>query len=161
MGKLGRYAILTRSACSKKRYNPRATMRRFLAIALLLFLTVGSLPSFGQVRLVCRMTGVEMKPVSVQDQPRSCCAVRQSASGGFELANRSCCELRFTPGHAPLPTAELAVTPGFDASLPTRVLGVPLPALDEKFFCSVPIDQPRYRGPPGSLASARAPPAFF
>ncbi len=161
MGKLGRYAILTPSACSRKRYNPRATMRRFLAIVLLLFLVVGSVPSFGQVRLICRMTGVEMKPVAVKESPKSCCAVRQSASGTFELANRSCCELRFTPGHPPLPDAELPLAPGFDASLPTLALRVPLPALDEKIFCSVPIDQPRYRGPPGSLASARAPPAFF
>ena len=136
------------------------SMRRLLAIVLLTLLTAGSLPSLAQARLICRMTGVEMQPVAVKDDPRSCCAIREKSSGGAELANRSCCDLKITPGHAPLPDATTATVSTDLATLPTIALSLPIPALVATALPSTPPGAPRYRGPPPSPASPRGPPTL-
>ncbi|MGC4045135.1 MAG: hypothetical protein QM758_15195 [Armatimonas sp.] len=135
-------------------------MKQRIAILLLALLTVSCLPSYSQVRLICRITGVEMAPVSVKDDPHSCCATRGSSSGGVELANRSCCDLRVTPGHPPLPTADLPVALSIPANLPTLTHPVPVPMLAELAPVVAPRELPRLRGPPLlSSISPRGPPS--
>ena len=135
-------------------------MRRLLAILLVALLAGNSFPLATQARLICRMTGQAMQPVAAEDDPRSCCAIREGSSGKTELANRSCCDLKITPGHAPLPSATLAHVATTIAVLPTTPVLVPIPLL-----CEVPptvtlVGVPQYRGPPPSSASPRAPPVF-
>ena len=135
-------------------------MKRLLAILIVAVLSVGSLPLPGQTRLVCRMTGVEMKPVAVQESPKSCCAIREKSSGGVELANRSCCTLKTTPRHSPLPVAPLAPCAFPFATLPTVALAVPVSAQTEISLPSTPVSAAPSRGPPLTSASPRGPPTL-
>ncbi len=135
-------------------------MRRFWAFFLMALLAVNSFPLAAQVRLVCRMTGEAMKPIAVEDDPRSCCAIRGGSSGGVELANRSCCDLKTTPGHAPLPSAISPEPAGYTAALPMVSIAVPIPLLYELPPSVAYQDVLRYRGPPLSSASPRGPPVF-
>ena len=135
-------------------------MRRLLAILLVALLAVNSFPLATQARLICRMTGVVMQPIAAEDDPRSCCAIREGSSGKTELANRSCCDLQITPGHAPLPSATLAHVATAVAVLPATPVLVPIPLLFEVPPTVTLVGVPQYRGPPPSSASPRAPPVF-
>ncbi len=135
-------------------------MRRFLAILVVAIIAVSSFPFAAQARLVCRMTGLPMQPVSVAENPHSCCAIKAKASGGMELANRSCCDLQIRPGHAPLPDATLAHVGTTVAALPTISFTIPIPVLFEMPLTVTLVGVPQYRGPPPSSASPRAPPVF-
>ncbi|WP_309720453.1 hypothetical protein [Armatimonas sp.] len=135
-------------------------MRRLLTIFLVALLAVNSFPLATQARLICRVSGQAMQPIVLEDDPKSCCAIRQAPSGEFELANSSCCELKTTPGHAPLPGALTPETVTGIAVLPTTMLAVPLPAYLEVAPTVVYEGTPQYRGPPPSPASPRAPPTF-
>lgn len=135
-------------------------MKRLVAILLVALLAVNSFPLATQTRLICRMTGQAMQPVAVQDDPHSCCAIREGFSGKTELANPSCCDLQITPGHAPLPSATLAHVASAVAVLPTIPIVVPIPTLFELPPTVTLLGVPQYRGPPPSSASPRAPPVF-
>ena len=135
-------------------------MRRLLTIFLVALLAVNSFPLAAKARLLCRVSGQAMQPVAVEDDPRSCCAIQPTSSGALELANRSCCELKTTPGHAPLPGALTPEPVTGIAVLPTTMLAVPLPAYLEVAPTVVYEGTPQYRGPPPSPASPRAPPTF-
>lgn len=135
-------------------------MRRLVAILLVALLAVNSFPLATQARLICRMTGMAMQPIAVQDDPRSCCAIQEGSSGKTELANRSCCDLKITPGHAPLPNATFAHIATAVAILPTIPVGVSIPNLIELAPVVTLVGVPQYRGPPPASASPRAPPIF-
>ncbi len=135
-------------------------MRQFLAILIVAMLAVNSFPLAAQARLLCRVSGQVMLPVAVENDPRSCCAIQTTSSGALELANRSCCEIKTTPGHAPLPGALTPEPVAGIAVMPTTTLAVPLPAYLEVAPPVVYEDTPRYRGPPPSPASPRAPPTL-
>ena len=132
-----------------------------MVIFLVALFVASSLPQSASARLICRMTGVEMQPVAVQDDPNSCCAVRAKSTGGMELANRSCCDLQITPGHAPLPSTNLAAVSTVIAALPTFVLALPVSTFVEVAPQRTLLGVPLYRGPPPSPASPRGPPALF
>lgn len=135
-------------------------MKQLVAILLVALLAANSFPLATQARLICRMTGQVMQPIAVEDDPRSCCAIREGFSGKTELANRSCCDLQITPGHAPLPNATLAHVASAVAVLPTTPVLVPIPTLFEVPPTVTLVGVPQYRGPPPSSASPRAPPVF-
>lgn len=135
-------------------------MQRLLSIFLSVLFVALAFPRPAQVGLVCRMTGQAMQPVAVKDNPTSCCAVRTGASGTAEMANRSCCNLKITPGHAPLPGAVVADAPSVVAVLPTLPWVVPIPAC---VAVAPPFTRPGVppcHGPPTSPTSPRAPPFF-
>lgn len=135
-------------------------MRRLLAIFLVALLAVNSFPLAAQARLVCRVSGQAMQPVAVEDDPKSCCAIRPAPSGELELANRSCCEIKTTPGHAPLPGALTQEPVAGIAILTMATVPVPRPEYLEVVAPVVYEGTPQYRGPPPSPASPRAPPTF-
>ena len=135
-------------------------MQRLLAILLVALLAVNSFPLAAQARLVCRVSGQEMQSVAVEDDPKSCCAIKESSSGDVILANRSCCEIKTTPGHAPLPGALTQEPVAGIAVLLTATLAAPIPAYLEVVAPIVYEGTPQYRGPPPSPASPRAPPTL-
>ena len=135
-------------------------MRRLCAILLVAILAVSSFPLAAQSRLICRISGAEMQPVSVENDPKSCCAVDRTSSGELKLANRSCCEIKTTPGHAPLSGALTPEPVTGIAILPTAMLAVPIPPTLEIVPPVVSEGAPQPRGPPPSPASSRGPPAF-
>ena len=135
-------------------------MRRLWAILLVAILAVNSFPLAAQARLVCRISGMEMRPVTVEEDRESCCAVTQTPSGELTLANRSCCEIKTTPGHSPLPGALTSDPTTGITVLPTVTLVLPHPAYLEIALAVIYEGAPQYRGPPPSPASPRAPPAL-
>ena len=140
--------------------NIYTTMRRLKVILLILTLVVAGFPRPTQIGLVCRMTGQAMQPVIAVENPTSCCAVDKDATGYARLANRSCCDLKITPGHPPLPGATLAHPGPLVAVLPSvLVLLLPPPtvalAAPQTVLAAAP-----YRGPPLRQAPSRAPPAL-
>ncbi|WP_395090104.1 hypothetical protein [Armatimonas sp.] len=135
-------------------------MRRVLAIFLVAVFVASSLPQSASARLICRMTGEEMQPVAVQDDPNSCCAVRAKSTGGMELANRSCCDLKITPGHTPLPSTSFTNVATAVAALTTFTLVLPIQSFVEVAASVSLLVTPLYRGPPPSPDSPRGPPTL-
>ena len=135
-------------------------MKRLWAIFLVAILAVNSVPLAAHARLFCRVSGQEMQPIAVEKDPKSCCAVERATSGELTLANRSCCEIKTTPGHAPLLGALTPEPVVSIAVLPTTALVVPLPVYLEVAPPVVYEGTPQYRGPPPSPASPRAPPTL-
>jgi hypothetical protein len=135
-------------------------MRRLYAILLVAILAVSSLPLAAQSRLVCRISGAEMQPIAAETDPTSCCAVDRTSSGELKLANRSCCEIKTTPSHAPLSGALTPEPLTGIAVMPMATLAFPFPRYLEIVPSVVHEGAPQYRGPPPSPAFPRAPPAF-
>ena len=135
-------------------------MRRLKTILLILTLVVAAFPRPAQVGLVCRMTGEAMRPVAAEENPTSCCAVRVEKSGRTALANRSCCDLKITPGHAPLPSANVAQVGPLVAVLPTVPTLVRLPATVALAASQTHLAAAPYRGPPLRRSAPRAPPTL-
>ena len=152
--------------------------RRLLAFFVVLCVLTGAIPlQAATVTLVCRLTGQPMQPflhtegvplskAAAADESRlPCCVVdvARVANGEthFALRSNSCCDMRVTAGHSPLPAFLSPMVCDTDMAL------MPLPAtLMAPPFAKVTRSEPirsrpsAPRAPPQTSVSLRAPPVL-
>jgi hypothetical protein len=125
-----------------------------LTLCVLLAFSAGTGASAPTVRLVCRMSGVEMDPA-----PSHCNAVKAPGiTAVLVLESPGCCDVKVSPGHAKSTAAAPDPAPTLDGVL----LPAPLPTFwrpTTDAARSFPVaDLTGPRPPPGRDHPARAPP---